>query len=80
MKILFKELHLGIFWPKCGANLVHKCRSQNLTVTVAMLLCCYCKCLAEWLLTLQSYNLYLYNSYHFIIEAVEKRYLPKFYR
>ena len=59
-KILFKDLiYLSIFGLKCGPNLIHKCRLQNLTVKRARLLCCYCKYLTEW--SLLSYKWKFFN-------------------
>ena len=38
-----KYIQKGIFRPKCGRNLIHKCGPQNLMVTMGRPLCCYCK-------------------------------------
>ena len=45
---IYMYIYNGIFRPKCGCNLIHKCGPQDLMVTKVTPLRCSCKCLSEW--------------------------------
>ena len=51
-----KYIQKGIFRPKCGRNLIHKCRPQNLMVAMVRPLCCYCKKKKKGFLVEVRYN------------------------
>ena len=58
---IYIYIYKGIFRPKRGCYLIHKCAPEDLMVTMDRPLCCYCKCLSEWSLLSHKWKFFKTN-------------------